>query len=157
VFKDDFKTTIGVQFHTQKICHASHNIAITLWDLGGQKQFRFMHDAYLKGASGAFACFDLSAPETLAPTREWIDMFRSAIPGIPVLLVGTKFDLVDPDLGIIDPNEYNDLVVAANLLTLEKDLIGFVMTSAKDGTGVDDAIRAMIDILTCNIDCVEYE
>ncbi|NMC06091.1 MAG: GTP-binding protein, partial [Candidatus Lokiarchaeota archaeon] len=99
-FLEDSKLTVGVQFHTQELVRQGMRVNMVLWDLGGQKRFRFIQGDYIKGASAAFILFDMADPLTLENARdEWISMIRRfTTASIPIVLVGTKMDLVSEDM-----------------------------------------------------------
>lgn len=143
-FLEDTKLTVGVQFHTQTLERQNRKISLVLWDLGGQDRFRFIQPEYVKGAVGAFICFDLSRYMTLEAAREWISMFRQNAPNAPIVLVGTKLDLVDE-------NERESIFEAANAMVRENGLVAFVPTSAKLGINVNETIYFMVDTLLYNM------
>ncbi|MHA1311650.1 MAG: Rab family GTPase [Candidatus Helarchaeota archaeon] len=99
IFIENTKMTIGVDFSAVKI-RASTSlgekvITLQIWDFGGEERFRFILPGYVVGASGAILCFDLTKPSTLESLPEWIELIRSKVPDIPIILVGTKSDLVE--------------------------------------------------------------
>jgi small GTP-binding protein len=143
-FLEDTKLTVGVQFHTQALERQNRKISLVLWDLGGQERFRFIQPEYVKGAVGAFICFDLSRYMTLEATREWIAMFRQNAPTAPVVLVGTKLDLVEE-------NERQSIFDAANAMVQENGLLAFIPTSSKQGLNVNETIYYMVDTLLYNV------
>src|SRR5271157_41947 len=142
-FLEDTKYTVGVQFHTQAVERQGKKISLVLWDLGGQERFRFIQPEYVKGADGAFICFDLSRYMTLEGIREWIIMFRQNVPRVPIVLVGTKLDLVDKDA-------QKSIFDAANSMVSENSLLAFIPTSSKLGINVNETIYYMIDVLLYN-------
>ena len=143
-FIENLMSTVGVQFHSHVFDREGKLINLVLWDLGGQDRFRVIHEDYLRGASGGIVCFDLTSMQSLKGCVAWIDTFRKVIPSLPILLVGTKLDLVDS-------NQNKLIFKMANLMTLEKSLHGFIQTSSKQGINVDQAINSMIDIIYGNL------
>ncbi|MBN2149955.1 MAG: GTP-binding protein [Candidatus Lokiarchaeota archaeon] len=142
-FIEDTKLTVGVQFHTQALERQSRRISLVLWDLGGQERFRFIQPEYVKGAVGGFVCFDMSRFMTLESTREWIDMFRQNAPNAPLVIVGTKLDLVDE-------NEQQNIMNAANQLVAETGCLAFIPTSSKLGLNVNETVYYLVDTLLYN-------
>ncbi|NMC07170.1 MAG: GTP-binding protein [Candidatus Lokiarchaeota archaeon] len=142
-FLEDTKLTVGVQFHTQNLERQSRKISLVLWDLGGQERFRFIQPQYVHGAVGGFVCFDMSRYMTLESTREWIDMFRQNAPAAPVVIVGTKLDLVSEA-------EQQTIMDAANQLVAETGCLAFIPTSSKLGINVNECIYYMVDTLLYN-------
>ena len=66
-FTEDSKITIGVdiqcipfEYHTQEIDDGNQSEVLLTMDLGGQKRFHFIHDAYIKGIKGAIILYDLT-------------------------------------------------------------------------------------------------
>jgi small GTP-binding protein len=89
--------TIGVQFHIQELKRRGCTIKLSLWDLGGQERFQFLLPNYCEGASGGIVLFAMNDLETLDDALTWVSMFRSRFTSnVPIILVGTKLDLVDP-------------------------------------------------------------
>ncbi|MHA1791328.1 MAG: Rab family GTPase [Promethearchaeota archaeon] len=149
-FLEDTKMTIGCQFHTQVLQRQGRMISLVLWDLGGQERFRFIQGEYVKGAAGAFVLFDMSRFMTLEATREWIKMIReNSDPNLPIVLVGTKLDLVAE-------GEQAMINESANALVQEMGLTAYVATSAKLNINVNETINYMVDLLLWNSYQAEY-
>ena len=70
-FVEDTKITIGVKFFLKKVNREDTDVALLLWDLGGQKQFRFVQGRYMKGASAALVFFDAHRLKTLSQVPNW--------------------------------------------------------------------------------------
>lgn len=141
-FLDDMNMTIGVQMHTQALDHGDKKIKLSLWDLGGQERFRFIQSRYVYGSSGAFICFDMSRYATTAKLNEWVSMFReNASPDIPIVLVGTKMDL------ITDESILTSITEGAEELVEELGLHCFFPTSSKSNTNIHEAILYMVETL----------
>jgi small GTP-binding protein len=141
-FAEDMKLTVGVQFHSQELIRQGMKLNLVLWDLGGQDRFRFIQGEYIKGAAAAFLMFDLSDPATLENARdEWLPLVRKhADPTIPVVLVGTKMDLVNEDT-------LRATSIMAEHIVKQHGMSGFAATSAKWNINVDETILYMVDLL----------
>ena len=130
--------TLGVEIFTKSVDIGEKTIMLQLWDYGGQPQFRFMLDSYSLGCRGAFLMFDLTRYITIESIEEWVNICRSDKPDIPILLIGTKLDLVE------------DVMVADDIALEIKEKYGFIdylKTSSKTGENVNKAF----DILVKNI------
>ncbi len=141
LFKEDQKMTIGVNFYLKRIQIRDFDVALQLWDFGGQDRFRFLLKKYVKGASGALLLFDLTNPATIESANEWVELVRMHNADLPIILVGTKYDLVD--LGNIDDD-------ASNLALAKYNLIASVKTSSKSGKNVEDVFSMLINNLIAN-------
>jgi small GTP-binding protein len=138
VFEIDTKMTIGVAFVFQDVQFGGNTARLQIWDLGGQDRFRFVLPSYCLGGNGAFIAYDTSNLETLEATGEWFKMIKGVDPLIPILLVGTKFDLLTTD------EEANAVNEAAFAVATKHGCIGSVITSSKLGINVNEAMNAMI-------------
>jgi len=138
LFKEDQKMTIGVNFYLKRIQIRDFDIALQLWDFGGQERFRFLLKKYIKGAAGALLLYDLSNPATINGANEWVELVRMYNSSLPVILVGTKYDLVDPEY-------YDDNV--SNLALAKFDFIASIKTSSKTGKNVEDVFNMLINNL----------
>ena len=98
-FTGSTKMTIGVDFavHTVHIPEIG-NITLQIWDFGGEQRFRSMLPGFCKGAAGALLIFSLIEPKTFFELEEWITIIRKNTNNIPVLLIGAKKDLLNPNL-----------------------------------------------------------
>jgi len=121
------KMTIGVEFFLKEMTYKGHNIALQLWDFGGQEQFRFLHKNYIGGAKAAILMFDLTRPITLKNLKEWVELCRWEDPNLPIIFLGSKLDLVEQlnindDLALKYKKKYN--------------LFDYLKTSSKTGENV---------------------
>nr|MDO8114582.1 Rab family GTPase [Candidatus Sigynarchaeota archaeon] len=141
-FDEKSKMTIGCQFHNQTLERQNRKISMVMWDLGGQSRFRFIQPEYVKGAVGAFILFDLSDPVTFSNVAdEWIPLLRNnANPTIPIVLVGSKMDLVDEAM-------LARMTASAQELVKQYNLTAFIATSAKWGINIDETILYLVDVL----------
>ena len=138
LFKEDQKMTIGVNFYLKRIQTRDFDIALQLWDFGGQERFRFLLKKYVKGAAGALLLYDLTNPATLESAHEWLELVRMHNSRLPIILVGTKYDLVDPEC--IDDT-------ASNLVLSKCELIANIKTSSKTGMNIEQVFNFLIDKL----------
>jgi small GTP-binding protein len=133
--------TVGVQLHSHAIQRHERKIGLIIWDLGGQDRFRFLHESYMKGASAALVMYDITHLNTLFQAKEWIDTFRSySAPGMPILLVGAKLD-------IVDEATREQSKMEAEKMVKELDLAGYIETSSKWGKNVEEAMNYLVDLI----------
>jgi Ras-related protein Rab-5C len=141
-FKDNTAMTIGCSHHSQYVCREDKTINLILWDLGGQKRFDMLHPAYVTGAAAGYALFDMSDVETLQEIDKWVQLIRKFNPpGTPVLLVGTKYDLVQTQ------EQLDNVCALASKKVADHGLDAFMVTSAKLNVNVDETINYMVDYL----------
>lgn len=130
--------TIGVQLHTQVFQYPDALVKLVLWDLSGQKRFRFILKTYCEGAAAAYVLFSLHDLGTMDEVPEWISIFKSSMMAqAPILLVGTNLDRAEPD-------QVSDAKAFAESLVASGQCIGYFETSSKTGHHVDDAINTLL-------------
>ena len=140
-FTEDYKMTIGVDFHVKTIKIDTEEegqilVKLQIWDTGGQERFSSIRPMYYRGALGALLIFDLTSYESFEHLPQWIEEIRANVKSeVPLLLVGNKSDLMD--LRTVSLEEIDDFTEKFNLYYME--------TSAKTGDGVGDCFY----ILAC--------
>ena len=139
-FTEDYKMTIGVDFHVKTISIDANEGPIRsklqIRDTGGQERFSSIRPMYYRGSLGALLIFDLTNSSSFEHLPQWIEEVRANVKNeIPLLLVGNKSDLVDQRAVYLE--EINTFTQNFNLYYME--------TSAKTGEGVGDCFY----ILAC--------
>lgn len=142
-FITDMKMTVGVQFHTQRLNRNGKIVTLSLWDLAGQNRFRFVLPNYIIGANVAMVLFDMSRVATLLEVDEWIELFRKKQPNMPIVLVGSKYDLLGEQEAI-------EMMEAGKKKAEKTGCVTFIATSAKMGVNVSETIEYIVDILSYN-------
>ncbi len=139
-FTEDYKMTIGVDFHVKTISidtsEGPIKCKLQLWDTGGQERFSSIRPMYYRGSLGTILVFDLTNSASFEHLPQWIEEVRANIKAeIPVLLIGNKSDLLDQRA--VSSEEISKFTNDLNLYYME--------TSAKTGDGVGDCFH----ILAC--------
>ena len=94
-FRQHYLMTIGVEFAVKMIEIDGKNVKLQVWDTGGQERFSYIRPLYYRGAVGAIVAFDLTNDESFLHVPNWISEVRKYCGVVPMILVGTKADLVD--------------------------------------------------------------
>ncbi len=134
-FVADTTMTIGVQFHFKVIKVDGKDYTLQLWDLGGQDRFRFILPKYTLGARGALILYDMTRMASLNSLEEWVNICRTYSKTLPILLCGTKADLVDY---ISVPKDIAEGFLQTN------NLCGHLQLSAKSGQNVENAFELIV-------------
>lgn len=132
------RMTIGVEFFLKEMRYKDYDIALQLWDFGGQEQFRFLHHHYISGAKGAILMFDLTRPITLKNLEQWIELCRWEDPELPIIFLGSKLDLVEK------VNVTDDLALKYKK---KYELFDYLKTSSKTGENVDVVFERLTKVL----------
>ncbi len=109
-------------------------VEMVILDIMGKQTFlHVFEDAYLTGAAGIVAVFDLTRRRTLQELPRWIETARSAVGPIPTAVLANKTDLT----GQAEVGE-EDAASALGPLGLR-----FLRTSAKTGENVEEAFLGL--------------
>lgn len=94
-FSDEYLTTIGVKID-KKLMSFSDNREVTLilWDIAGETSSSKIPASYKLGAHGILYVFDVSRPSTFENLTDQISDLRKLLPGVPVICLANKSDLL---------------------------------------------------------------
>ncbi|BAM79657.1 small GTP-binding protein of Rab family [Cyanidioschyzon merolae strain 10D] len=92
-FDEDYIMTLGVNFLERSVSLRHTDIVFSVWDLGGQSEFRTMLPLVTSDAAAMLFIFDLTRKTTLISIRDWYQQVRLLnVTAVPIL-VGNKYDL----------------------------------------------------------------
>lgn len=139
-FRDDYKSTIGVNLLTKKYQLTKDvSVALNIWDLAGQRMFTSVRTRYLAGAQCGSLIYDVTRRETFESIDVWLKELedtKKKVRGFAMILVGNKIDL---------PNR---AVTTEEGEAKAKALgIPYIETSAKSGENVDKTFASLCYIL----------
>jgi len=141
-FEANTQLTIGIDFYTYDIPiivkGKKNNVRLSIWDFGGQEQFKKLFKYYVNGANGIFLVFDLLKMETLIKLDWWYDnLIEYNLHDRPKVLIGTKLDLFQKN----KKHKVDELTIE-NFLDKhdEKD---FLRTSSKENTNILHSFKEM--------------
>ncbi|MFX1574255.1 MAG: GTP-binding protein [Promethearchaeota archaeon] len=138
IFNLSERLTIGVDFHVKTIELNNQRIKLQIWDVGGEKRFRFLLPTYCLGANGAIFMYDITKPSTLDNISEWTNIVRAKGGPIPIMLVGSK--LYSGESRAVSKQEG---VIAAE----KNDLSAFAEICPETGQNVDRVFEVLGDLL----------
>mmetsp|Transcript_23897 Transcript_23897/g.33431 ORF Transcript_23897/g.33431 Transcript_23897/m.33431 type:complete len:216 (-) Transcript_23897:306-953(-) len=134
-FNDHFFSTIGVDFKARTLYVADQKVKVQIWDTAGQERFRTITSSYYRGAKGIMIVYNVADRESFENANNWLsEAEKFADPSIAKLLVGNKADL---------PRSQHKVSPADASEFAQKHNISWIETSAKEGTNVEEAFRAI--------------
>lgn len=135
-FDANTRLTIGIDFYTYDIPLVVDGdetyIRLSIWDFGGQEQFKKMFSYYINGANGIFMVFSLfNLNNTLLGLNWWYEhLIKQKQKDTPKLLIGCKSDLA----GSLE--KVDELVIENFRVKHKKEL--FIKTSARDNLNIKE-------------------
>ncbi len=132
--------TVGLNIESWSFMDSTNECVVkaTLFDLGGQPQFRFFQESLIKGADFVLIVVDLSDFDTFRILDEWISLI-SFIPRDRWLLIGNKIDKVDDSVS-------EDIVELATSLGVR-----YVLVSAMTGYNFDKLKHELTQLVLHNM------
>ena len=133
-FRRVYKQTIGIDFLEKKLKVRDKEVALQVWDIGGQSIGSKMLPQYVWGADIIFLCYDTTDIQSFADAEDWLSLTRRppssehAEKGKgAVYLVGNKIDL--ESLRRVTENMHEKFIV-------DHGLSGGFLISARSGEAV---------------------
>lgn len=118
-FYPNSKSTIGVEFQTQKMDINGKEIKAQIWDTAGQERFRAVTSAYYRGAVGALLVYDISRRQTFHSIGRWLNELHSKNPHQKKLFL--SYLLL---INLLMRNGYNETVAAHSDMNVVTILVG---------------------------------
>lgn len=132
VFSEQYLTTIGVKIDKKTVELAGGAMELLLWDLNGEDRFQRLSMTYLRGCAGYLLVVDGTRLMTLDPALLLHQRAQATLGEVPAILLFNKADLSDQ--WAFEPTV---------LAQFESQGWTVFQTSAKMGTGVDEAFHAL--------------
>ncbi|PUZ73090.1 hypothetical protein GQ55_2G446800 [Panicum hallii var. hallii] len=134
-FYPNSKSTIGVEFQTQKLVIDGKEIKAQIWDTAGQERFRAVTSAYYRGAVGALLIYDISRRQTFDSVGRWLnELHTHSDMNVITILVGNKTDL----------KHAREVSTAEGQALAEAQGLFFMETSALDSSNVAAAFQTVV-------------
>ncbi|KAJ8540392.1 hypothetical protein K7X08_030311 [Anisodus acutangulus] len=134
-FYPNSKSTIGVEFQTQKMDINGKEVKAQIWDTAGQERFRAVTSAYYRGAVGALLVYDISRRLTFDNIGRWLNELQThSDMNVVIILVGNKSDLKDA----------REVTTAEGKALAEAKGLFFIETSALDSSNVTSAFQTVV-------------
>ena len=145
-------STIGVEFIAVKLFtnHPQYDqpTQARIYDTAGQERFQSLTRQFLRRKNAAVLVFDSSDMSSFSSMRRWRDSVHECAPDAVCVMIGNKVDLYNSGYDsqsrpLTKWLGQFDLAAKAKEFQCEA---GLFLCSAKDGTGVDDAIVRAVDL-----------
>jgi len=139
-FSDNSELTRGIDFYSKNIYVNGTEFNFIMWDFAGQKQFKTLLNDFVEGSLAALILFDLTRINTIENLHDWIVTLES-FGHIPIILIGTKSDLVSP-------YDYQAIDNYISEIKQEYDnIISYMKISSKTGENIQSAFKILIESL----------
>lgn len=132
MFSDAYLTTVGVKIDKKVVDLGQVSMTMVLWDVAGEDDISSIRTSYLRGSAGYLLVADGTRPETLEVATSIQERVTREVGAMPFLVLLNKADIEDEwefPAGALD----------------SRSAAGWTLcrTSAKTGTGVEEAFREL--------------
>jgi small GTP-binding protein len=136
-FKEDTKSTVGVEFGSKKMQIENATIKLQIWDTAGQEKYRALAKIFYQNASAAILVYDITTTTSFQAIKEyWADEIKSNSPeDIVIAVVANKSD--EYLRQNVPTEEGKELAKQLNAI--------FANTSAKIGDGIDALFQTIAE------------
>ena len=143
IFDGAYVATIGTKVTRKEMLirkpedDLEYHLKLTIWDILGQHTFTSVKATAYRGATGALLVCDVTRPETLMHTKNWVKTLTKERGKLPIILLANKYDLEGDHK--VSESEINDMA--------DKLDVDYWYTSAKTGQNVALAFRNLGEML----------
>ena len=135
-FVQDSQPTIGVEMFNKDFQINEDKVSAQIWDTAGQEKYNALTSSYYKGAKGAIVVYDITQESTFLKVEQFVkDLREKSDKNVYMILVGNKIDL----------EENRKISKEEGKILADKLKMGFFEVSAKNGTGIEDLFKNLID------------
>ncbi|HMF30772.1 MAG TPA: Rab family GTPase [Candidatus Lokiarchaeia archaeon] len=138
IFTESTKITIAVDFEMKDLEIDGKTVRLQVWDFAGEKRFRFLLPSYAKGANGGIFVYDVTNPNSLNQLDEWMEMIQRGGGNVPVLMVGSKIDLIG------QRKVYDTEAIE---IAKSHNLSGYAEVSSKTGENVEEVFQTITNLM----------
>jgi small GTP-binding protein len=145
-FDANTRLTIGIDFYTYDlpiiVAGDKTFVRLSIWDFGGQEQFKKMFSYYINGANGIFLVFSLyNLNNTLLGLEWWNEHLQKLVhETTPKILVGCKYDLVKEK-----EKKMNELIIEN--FRKKQGTIPYYKTSSKENCNIREIFVDMTKLI----------
>lgn len=137
IFSEKYQTTIGVKIDQKMVQAGDTEVNLMLWDIHGEDNYQKVKPSYIMGASGYFVVVDVTRKETLEVGLNLQKMADQMSKGAPFIVLMNKTDLPQSEWYISE----------ASIDDLKERGLEVILTSAKEGTGVEKAFSRLTHLM----------
>jgi len=132
-FEKSYLPSIGADFTLKIVEFEKIQAILTIWDIGGQREFDNIRNFYYYGANAGIMIFDVTRPETYDNLKNhWEPQFKTGVgESVPCVILANKVD------------KTVDRKITATKCKLLSEELGYPLfeTSAKSGENVHGAFE----------------
>ncbi|EAY06773.1 small GTP-binding protein, putative [Trichomonas vaginalis G3] len=136
-FDEEYQPTVGAGYIPYRTTYDGKDIELQIWDTAGMERYKSLGSIYYRDANAAIIVYDQTSNESAESLESWLENFRQTVKTpCYIAIAGNKEDLPNK---VVPPEKIKDWA--------SQNGFDFYITSAKDGTGVNEMFNAMVKYL----------
>ncbi|MBN2230055.1 MAG: GTP-binding protein [Candidatus Thorarchaeota archaeon] len=148
-FTEGHIATIGVDLATKRVLFDQEVVKFIIWDLAGQPTFEKVRGHYYAGCNGILLVYSVTDRDSFDNASKWlVEAFKNMGPLPPTIIIGNKTDLRHS----YDKKKYVTTEEGQKFTEYFIEKLGvpavFHETSAKTGTGIQDAFTQLLQMMS---------
>jgi len=139
-FKEDTRTTIGVDFKHKKLKVEGESVNCQIWDTAGQDRFSCISKEYYRGANGCLLVYDITDDASFNKIDHWYQellTYAHTAEDPVTVIVGNKCDLKNQSKNTVKSEDAMNYAKSHNMMFFE--------TSAKLNFNVEEAFKVLVE------------
>jgi small GTP-binding protein len=142
VFKEDYMTTIGVDFKFRKLNIGGKDYKLQIWDTAGQERYQTITKTFYKNSHAVVIVFDVTSMESFLDIEKVCleEVKKNCDENVVLMLIGNKIDLEDKRE--VSRETAEKFANQHNMIYEE--------TSAKTGKNIDNIFINLTQLVTLN-------
>ena len=149
-FNPHYLATVGLDFFKKDEIFNGKTIRIKIWDTAGQERYKSLTQGYFRNAEGIMIVYDVTNSVSFENLKYWIQSIKSHIDidkgEVPAIIIGNKIDIFEREVKKEDAEAF-----------AKEQKFKYFETSAKNGNGINECIKFLVNTILRNTDNKEEE
>ena len=136
-FDEEYQPTVGAGYIPYRTTYDGKDIELQIWDTAGMERYKSLGSIYYRDAHAAIIVYDQTSMESADSLQMWLDSFRATVKTpCYIAIAANKDDLPRKVVPVEKIKEW-----------AQGQGFDFFITSAKDGTGVNEMFNSLVKSL----------
>lgn len=136
-FDEEYQPTVGAGYIPYRTTYDGKDIELQIWDTAGMERYKSLGSIYYRDAHAAIIVYDQTSSESAESLESWLENFRQTVKTpCYIVIAGNKEDLPNK---VVPPEKIKEWATSNGF--------DFFLTSAKDGTGVNEMFISLVKSL----------
>ena len=149
-FNPHYLATVGLDFFKKDEVFNGKTIRIKIWDTAGQERYKSLTQGYFRNAEGIMIVYDVTNSVSFENLKYWIQSIKTHIDidkgEVPAIIIGNKIDIFEREVKKEDAEAF-----------AKEQKFKYFETSAKNGNGINECIKFLVNTILRNTDNKEEE